>query len=270
MLQTGVIAADLATRLAHAQTAWPTLHASADEFAAALAALAPLHQLTVDSVDAAEAFLWAAWQHSPDAAIAAFTASHRSLVASIATRFGLTGSDAADILSQLVQRLFVSDADEPAKFTQYVGRGQLGGLVRVAATRLALTLVGSKGRQTSEVPSNTPDQHRSTADKFAKAELQALLKQALEESATALTERQRAILRMHYVKQASIDDIAAVYRVHRATAARWLLDARSSMVENARETFLLRAALDEADLIEVASLVESQLSMTWSRLFVEG
>lgn len=270
MLQTGVIAADLATRLAHAQTAWPTLHASADEFAAALAALAPQHQLTVDSVDAAEAFLWAAWQHSPDAAIAAFTASHRSLVASIATRFGLTGSDAADILSQLVQRLFVSDADEPAKFTQYVGRGQLGGLVRVAATRLALTLVGSKGRQTSEVPSNTPDQHRSTADKFAKAELQALLKQALEESATALTERQRAILRMHYVKQASIDDIAAVYRVHRATAARWLLDARSSMVENARETFLLRAALDEADLIEVASLVESQLSMTWSRLFVEG
>lgn len=265
-----MIAADLATRLAHAQTAWPTLHASADEFAAALAALAPLHQLTVDSVDAAEAFLWAAWQHSPDAAIAAFTASHRSLVASIATRFGLTGSDAADILSQLVQRLFVSDADEPAKFTQYVGRGQLGGLVRVAATRLALTLVGSKGRQTSEVPSNTPDQHRSTADKFAKAELQALLKQALEESATALTERQRAILRMHYVKQASIDDIAAVYRVHRATAARWLLDARSSMVENARETFLLRAALDEADLIEVASLVESQLSMTWSRLFVEG
>jgi RNA polymerase sigma-70 factor (ECF subfamily) len=270
VLQTGVIAADLATRLAHAQTAWPTLHASADEFAAALAALAPQHQLTVDSVDAAEAFLWAAWQHSPDAAIAAFTASHRSLVASIATRFGLTGSDAADILSQLVQRLFVSDADEPAKFTQYVGRGQLGGLVRVAATRLALTLVGSKGRQTSEVPSNTPDQHRSTADKFAKAELQALLKQALEESATALTERQRAILRMHYVKQASIDDIAAVYRVHRATAARWLLDARSSMVENARETFLLRAALDEADLIEVASLVESQLSMTWSRLFVEG
>lgn len=265
-----MIAADLATRLAHAQTAWPTLHASADEFAAALAALAPQHQLTVDSVDAAEAFLWAAWQHSPDAAIAAFTASHRSLVASIATRFGLTGSDAADILSQLVQRLFVSDADEPAKFTQYVGRGQLGGLVRVAATRLALTLVGSKGRQTSEVPSNTPDQHRSTADKFAKAELQALLKQALEESATALTERQRAILRMHYVKQASIDDIAAVYRVHRATAARWLLDARSSMVENARETFLLRAALDEADLIEVASLVESQLSMTWSRLFVEG
>lgn len=236
---------------------------------AALAALAPQHQLTVDSVDAAEAFLWAACsirpmppsQHSLQAIAAWWRRSQLALALPART---------LPIYCQLVQRLFVSDADEPAKFTQYVGRGQLGGLVRVAATRLALTLVGSKGRQTSEVPSNTPDQHRSTADKFAKAELQALLKQALGESATALTERQRAILRMHYVKQASIDDIAAVYRVHRATAARWLLDARSSMVENARETFLLRAALDEADLIEVASLVESQLSMTWSRLFVEG
>jgi RNA polymerase sigma-70 factor, ECF subfamily len=193
---------------------------------------------------------------------------HQALISQIASRFGLHPGDVNEMHSQLMRRLFVSSDESQPKFAQYVGRGQLGGLVRVAVTRHALTLVSAKDRKSQEVSPNSPGIERDVSDKFAKAELQQLMKQALEQSADALTERQRSILRMHYVKHANIDDIGAVYRVHRATAARWLLEARTCLVESAREAFLLQAALEEHELAEVASMVESQLSMTWSRLFI--
>lgn len=256
-------------RLAAAATQWPTLTAPPDDLAAGLTVLAAQHQLALDAVDAAEVYLFVAWQGNPEAAIAAFAAKYRSLIGAVAARVGLNPNDHNDIVSVLMQRLFVGDAQQPGKFASYVGRGQLGGLVRVAATRLALTMVAGKDRNAAELSAHTPVDERGIADRLAKVELQALLKRALEQSAGALTERQRAILRMHYVKQASIDDIAAVYRVHRATAARWLLDARAALVDTAREKFLLCAALEQQELVEVASLIESQLSMSWSRLFVD-
>ena len=264
-----MIAPDLTARVAAAAADWPTLMAHPTALTEGLTLLALQHQLPLEAVDAAEVYLFVAWQHNGDAAIAAFTAKHRNLIRSVATRLGLNQNDCNDIESVLMQRLFVGDGTQPGRFASYVGRGQLGGLVRVAATRLALTMVANKDRNAVELPAASPVDERGTADKLAKVELQALLRLALEQSAGALVERQRAILRMHYVKQASIDDIAAVYRVHRATAARWLLDARAVLVETAREKFLLGAALQQQDLVEVASLLESQLSMTWSRLFIE-
>jgi RNA polymerase sigma-70 factor, ECF subfamily len=255
--------------MATAKQQWQKLSASAEQFVAALEQLAPQHGLTSATVDAPEAWLFAAWLQNPTTAIAEFTTCHRNLVLGIAAKHGLSESDGHDILSQVVTRLFVGDAEQPGKFATYVGRGQLGGLMRVAATRMALTIVAGHDRNSQEVPATLASDGRDIAGKYAKAQLQSLLKQALEESAGLLTERQRSLLRMHYVKQASIDDIGVVYRVHRATAARWLSDAKQTMIDSAREKFMLRAALEAHELDEVASMVESQLSMTWSRLFVE-
>jgi RNA polymerase sigma-70 factor, ECF subfamily len=130
-------------------------------------------------------------------------------------------------------------------------------------------MVSARERKDDVTLANAPAAGRDATDALAKVQLQALLKEALEQSAGALTGRQRSILRMHYVKQANIDDIGAVYKIHRATAARWLMEARATLVQSARQAFLLRAALGEHELAEVASMVESQLSMTWSRLFVD-
>lgn len=52
------------------------------------------------------------------------------------------------------------------------------------------------------------------------------MKHAIEDAAAELAPRDRALLRLHLVERASIDDIAALYRVHRATVARWIQSAR--------------------------------------------
>ena len=49
---------------------------------------------------------------------------------------------------------------------------------------------------------------------------------ALREAAAALEPRLRAVLAMHFTEDLSIDQIGAVYAVHRATAARWVQRAR--------------------------------------------
>jgi len=90
----------------------------------------------------------------------------------------------------------------------------------------------------------------------------------IEDAAAGMSARDRALLRLHLVERASIDDVAAVYRVHRATAARWIQTARETLTSHTRKNFLAGADLDTHDEAGLASLVESQLTLSLSRILL--
>jgi hypothetical protein len=64
----------------------------------------------------------------------------------------------------------------------------------------------------------------------------------------------------------SIDELATMHRVHRATVARWLVTARDQLTTDARRRFIELAGLDAADVGHAGELVESQLSVSLGRL----
>jgi RNA polymerase sigma-70 factor (ECF subfamily) len=246
-----------ATLYAEAHEAWSQFHVPESTFDAAIAARGGSVE------DANEIYLACGCAAGMTAAIRCFEDRYFGCVPSVARRLGLSSSDADEIAQTLRQRLFVGVEGE-TKVTDYAGRGQLAGLIQVAATRIGLNLKRARARIADEPVSEVPVEANDSA--YAKAEYREHVRRALEDTAAAMTPRDRTVLRMHLVERASIDDIAAVYRVHRATAARWVTAARDILIRESRDRFLVLAKLETDDTAGLASFVESQLTLSLDRI----
>ena len=77
-----------------------------------------------------------------------------------------------------------------------------------------------------------------------------------------LGDRERTLLRLHVGERMSIDHLGAMYRVNRATAARWIAAARESLVEGARGEIRARLRLGESEYQSIIALVRSQLDVS--------
>jgi RNA polymerase sigma-70 factor (ECF subfamily) len=114
------------------------------------------------------------------------------------------------------------------------------------------------------------------ADQSAEPDLQVLkrrlgpsFQQALRQALQELAPRDRTVLWMHLVKGLSLDQIARPYGVHRATAARWLSDARQKVIEGVRACVREEhGPLSSEELDSLARLVASQMHLTLERLDV--
>jgi RNA polymerase sigma-70 factor (ECF subfamily) len=60
----------------------------------------------------------------------------------------------------------------------------------------------------------------------------------------------------------TIDDIGAIYRVHRATAARWLVGIRDKLVEQTRGRLAAKLGVDTEEAASIVRLVQSQLDVS--------
>jgi RNA polymerase sigma-70 factor (ECF subfamily) len=241
---------------AQGRAAWPKLDVSQPAFDAALAERG-------DITHGDELYLAIACAAGETAAIQAFEARYFTCIAPVTRRLALGDDDAREVEQTLRQRLFVAHDGAP-KILAYAGRGQLAGLVQIAATRVALNLVRGRRRIVDEPIAEVPTAANDTI--YAKAEYREHVRQAIEGAAAALDARDRTVLRMHLVDRASIDDIATVYRVHRATAARWVTAAREALVATTRDRFLEAAQLAPDDSDGLASFVESQLTLSLDRI----
>jgi RNA polymerase sigma-70 factor (ECF subfamily) len=87
--------------------------------------------------------------------------------------------------------------------------------------------------------------------------------------ATALADlprRERTILRQYHVDGLSIDELARLHGIHRATSARWIAAARADLVQRVRGHLRAALSLDDRELDSVIGLVRSRLDLSLSRL----
>ena len=99
--------------------------------------------------------------------------------------------------------------------------------------------------------------------RFMKLQHRAHFKEAFQEALASLDKRERSVLRMSVVEGACrSDDIAKVYDVHRATAARWVSGARERLVEVCRAALAKRLAVGASELDEVMGEVQSHPSIS--------
>src|SRR6185312_10348572 len=164
-----------------------------------------------------------------------------------------------DEVAQRVRvKLFVAAAGELAPIVRYALGGGLGGLVRVAAIREALTLRRSAKPGDSDAPldalvGEADPELRALKDRYA-AEFQ----RAFTTAVGQLAPRERALLRLNLSAGASIDDIARMYQTHRATAARWLNDARDHLAAATRAELSATLGLDDIELQSLLRLIRTE------------
>ena len=250
------------------QAAWPDVVLTRDAYAAHISALdnEALARFPADL------YLAAACLGGDPIAIAAF---ERELISGARGAIQAIDSSKA-FVDEAVQRLraslFVGDTGAP-RLALYAGRGPLRAWVGVAAARVALMMRRAQQRQ-REVPSNDDEwagalvmiSTNNPELELLKRQYASAFGQAFRDAVAALEARQRTVLRMSFVEALSIDEIGAVYAVHRATAARWITRACDTLFEHTRKLLIERLSLSSTELDRMTALVRSQLDVSLSQL----
>jgi RNA polymerase sigma-70 factor (ECF subfamily) len=88
---------------------------------------------------------------------------------------------------------------------------------------------------------------------------------AFESAFAELGARDRNLLRYAFVEGLTIDGIGALYKVHRATAARWIVKAHGELGAKVKAGLLARLGVDAAEYESILRLLESQIDLTLER-----
>ena len=92
------------------------------------------------------------------------------------------------------------------------------------------------------------------------------LRHALEQSLQALPAREKTLLRLTVVDGLNIDAIGAIYRVHRATVARWLVRVRAQVFAEIRERIGLRNQPTVSELRSLLVLLADEVHLSARRI----
>jgi RNA polymerase sigma-70 factor (ECF subfamily) len=250
--------------------------------AAALAEAAPTDGLPADWLDTArtsDLLLARACADGESHALAIFERDHMRLVPAFVAHLDRSTSFADEVKQTLREKLLVGVGGAAPKITDYRGAGPLGGWLRVAAVRLALNLkrtdvrrlertaAGDRdavGERRADAPPSDPERlhlKRLLGDDF---------RRALEETLSALPRDERVVLRMHYLDGLSIDELAPLHGVHRATVARWIDRARKRILDGTRERLCHRlGGAVSHDIDSIVRLVRSELDVSVARFLRE-
>jgi RNA polymerase sigma-70 factor, ECF subfamily len=219
-----------------------------------------------DEVD--EEALAAACARGEDGAIRTFEARYFGGIVPALRRMGLGAAEIDEVTQAVRERLFVAEGDAPPRVAGVAGQGDLRALVRVMAIRAALN---ARRRDRRLVLDDAPllDQLAPSGD----PELQAIaeagraaVRQAFEGALAGLDRKERALLRMHLLHRLTLEDIARVYRVHRATAARWLAAVRDKLERDTRRSLRQALGSEGRELDSVLQAARSRLELSFDRL----
>ncbi|MDB4941687.1 MAG: putative DNA-binding regulatory protein [Labilithrix sp.] len=178
-----------------------------------------------------------------------------------------------EVRQELRQKLLVGAPGQPPKIMEYEGRGPLAAWVRVVAMRIAYT----HHRDAAKTTSDDVDAFERLADgadapdvAHLKAHYAVEVRAAFEEAVLALPVEARSVLRASAVEGMTIDQIGAVYQVHRATAARWLSHARTTLLDGLRAALQRRLGVERAACDSIVALVRSRIDLSMSRVLGPG
>jgi len=265
---------DIADIIARGRAQYPQVTASTD-------ALAPLVRQRLDGeecpdeLDVEEVFLACACALGDRTAIAAFERRYFDVIPAALSRLSLGRDEIAEVQQTLRMRLFVADPEHGTvpRVVSYAGHGRLGGLLRVAAVRAGLNLLRDRGRLDANAGDGLEDVPIA-ADNPELAKLKAqqrtAFKAAFEDAVASLTSRDRSLLDLAIVKRTGIDKLAAIYGVHRATAARWVTSARDNLTRAVHRILGERLGVRGGELENLLPLVESQVELSLERLLKTG
>lgn len=247
------------------QDVWPGIELSRETFAQFLES-----RSTPDTAEGlAELYLACACIEGDRVALTSVDTRYVHIVPQAISHMKLPSALVDEIQQQVRTKLLVGTEQRPACLADYAGQGKLRGLVKVMAVRMAI----SELRKEKPQASNNEDVLRDMASPVLDPELQVMkaryraeFSKAFEESIASLSSRDRNILRLHLVDGLTVDQVGSFYRVHRATATRWLAKVRSDLLRETRKRMQGALQVDGSELDSVMRLIQSRLDVSVQRM----
>lgn len=262
----------LAALWSSARASCPEIELSAAEFLRFVArrldidSLRGLHSLRADDL-----YLLCAYLRGLPAAVPLFESRYFRPVTNALRRLR-TDADMVEDIKQALRHMLLIDriVDPDRKF--YVGTGSLVSWLCVSAVREAGHRRDRRGRddpfEEETVLGNLPalDDHELA---YLKQMYRREFKESFQEALESLTPRDRSVLRYNVVKGLNIEQIGAIYRVHRATVARWIAHARELLLHRTRELLTRRVRVSNDELESILRMIESQMDVSLLRSLEE-
>jgi RNA polymerase sigma-70 factor, ECF subfamily len=177
-----------------------------------------------------------------------------------------SSADFADELTQLLrERLLVGTAEDPPKILTYLGSGPLGGWLRVTAVRRSISIKRLREPGSLDV-GDLAELAIPIDDVLTRASAVEPFQNALRRALARISARERNVLRLRFVDNWSPEDIGKSYGVHRATIARWIEAARSTMRAAMADELMSTMGFNKSEFDSVVRLIESRLHISLSQL----
>ncbi|MDQ3301470.1 MAG: sigma-70 family RNA polymerase sigma factor, partial [Myxococcota bacterium] len=264
------------TIVAEGRAAWPGLPLDAVDVVTFVArqVTADLAEAALDGLRPADLYLACACAKQIPAAILAFDRDYMREVDIALARMRIGDPRLSDIKQLVRQRLFVGGgtAGQPTsagKIAEYAGRGDLRRWVRSVAVRTCLNDLRKGKREILVDDDQLIAQHAIAQDdpevEYMKRTYSNEFKAAFSEALKLLGAREQTLLRYHHVDGLNIDEIGAIYRVHRVTAFRWLEKAKEQLVRSTLEILRGRLKLPADELDSVLRMIRSQIHLSLIR-----
>ncbi len=262
--------------VAEGRAAWPDLPVDAKDLVAFVARhlTAELADAALDGLRPTDLYLACACAKGLPGAVAAFDRDYMREVDIALARMRMDQARVNDVKQLVRQRLFVGGGTagaptSPGKITEYGGRGDLRRWVRSVAVRTCLNEMRKGKREILVDDDQLIAQHTVSADdpeiEYMKRTYSNEFKTAFGEALKGLGPREQTLLRYHHVDGLNIDEIGAIYRVHRVTAFRWIEKAKEQLVKATLETLRARLKLPAKELESVLRMIRSQIHLSLVR-----
>lgn len=247
---------------------WPTFRVGPERFRAFVRERAedPTNDASLARLHLGDLYLVCACLDGEAQAWREIDRAHLSQVPGYVARVDWSPAFGDEIRQRLSEKLLRGDDGKP-KLASYTGRGPLAGWLRVAAVREALN--AKRGIEPQEAVEDVV-----LAAKEDDPEIQLLkrkyareFKDAFRDVLGSLEPDQRNVLRLHYLDGLTLEEVGKAYRVSRATAARWIAEAKRILVERVHTTLGDRLGADGPGAQSLISFVRSQLHLSLRRHF---
>jgi RNA polymerase sigma-70 factor (ECF subfamily) len=258
--------------LAQARLAWPGVEVAPAAFVTHLA-----HHLShvAPDLDAlrglrgSDLYLACACASGDQLAIVTFERAYfgEAEVAAARMRAGTTIAD--EVKQTLRRALFVREPGRPPAIADYAGRGDLRGWVRVSAVRATQRLL-NRGKRDVELDDEALFSVLSPAEDpelgYLRSRYRTAFATAFRDALAATNAEERSLIRYQLVDGLTIDQLAKLYRIHRATAARRLAAARAGILERTRNALREAVGVTGEELDSIIRLMHSRLDVSVERM----
>lgn len=199
----------------------------------------------------ADLALAVACERGDDAAIRLFERTHLAMAKRALAKLKINPAIVDDVLGWMRFELFVRPA--PTLISTYSGRGDLASWTRTIGVHEAVKRARRARREVSpelapELPVPAPE---LVAMRGAYGET---FTRALSSAFAKLEANERTLLRQYFLDGLTVDVLAELYQIHRATAARRVTAARERLVDSVRAMLKTELNIGDHSVDEIITL----------------
>ncbi len=227
------------------------------------------------SVEVEDLYLALASSLGGELAVEAFTKVYDQDIKAVAHKFARSGLSVDESYQVLLTHILLpTTTGHTPRVGNYSGRGQLKNWVRVTSTRLFIDRLRKEKKlhtnhvslDADDVLMEEPSAQEDVELDFLKSTYRAEFKGAFAQAVRELTSYQRNLLRQHHIGGVTLDRLANLHNVHRATIARHLAEARALLLEKTRQHMMQELVINSGEFESMMRLISSQLEISFSRL----